>query len=216
MTEACYFEQYICKYLPLNQVIGKEETIQWTIIPSKQITSRILVNNARIQHVFFLSFFIILEVILIWISIPPLIQNHLPPFLIFFLFLVALSACVIVYLLHSLMQLNESALPALEWYSEYALTNKKLYLKMTRVFFTKKSQPVSCRIRIVDLRIIRTVKLYKSFWDRRYKETASFKIRMISPYPAITLHNLPNPENFMATISNALNSIHSKNGLPNT
>jgi hypothetical protein len=209
MTEVRYFEQYICKYIPLIQVISKDEIIQWTIIPSKQITSRILVNNARIQHIFFLSFFIMLEVVLIWISIPPLIQNYQPPFLIFSLLLVALSTCVIVYFLHSLPQIKESALLSLEWYSEYALTNKKLYLKMTRVFFTKKSQPVSCRIRIVDLRIIRAVKLYRSFWDRHYKETASFKIKLLPPYPPITLHNLPNPEIFMTTISNTLNSRHS-------
>lgn len=209
MTKERYFEQYICKYIPLDQVIGKEEKVQWTMIPSKQIAARILVNNAKIQHLFFLIFFIVLEVILIWSSIAPLLQNNLSPFLIFSLLLLAISSCIIVYLSHSLMQLKESALSVLEWFSEYTLTDKRLYLKMTRLLITKKNHPINCRIRIVDLRIIQGVKLYRSFWDRYYKETASFKIRM-PPYPPTTLHNLPNPETFMSTISNALNALNSR------
>lgn len=216
MVKENYFEQYICKFIPLDQVIGKEEKVQWTMIPSKQITIRILVNSTRMQHIFFLILFVILDIVLIWISIPPLLQNSLLQFLFFSVFLTALSSCVIVYLLHSLRQLKESALSGFDWFSEYTLTDKRLYLKMTQFFLTKKNHPVSCKIRIIDLRIIRAVKLFRSFWDRHYKETASFKIKLIAPYPSTMLHNLPNPENFMSTISNILNSIHNKNGSSDT
>ena len=214
MAEVRYLERFICKYIPLDQVIAKEEKVQWTLIPSKQITARILINNAKIQHGLFLLFFIMLDITLIWISVPPLIQNNQSQFLIFSLLLITVSSLVIVYLLQSFMHLKESKLSSLEWFSEYTLTDKKLYLKMTRFFLAKKHQPVSCKIRIIDLRIIRTVKLYQSFWDKRYKETASFKIRMISPYRATTLYNIPEPEKFMTTISNTLNAIHNENGFP--
>ncbi len=214
MAEVRYFERVICKYIPLDQVIGKEEKVQWTLIPSKQITARILINNAKIQHGVFLLFFIILDITLILISVPPLIQNYQSQFLIFSLLLITISSFVIVYLLQSFMHLKESKLSSLDWFSEYSLTDKKLYLKMTRFFLAKKHQPVNCKIRIIDLRIIRAVNLYKSFWDKRYKETASFKIKLIPPYSSITLHNLPEPESFMNLLSNTLNSTPIKNSSP--
>jgi predicted secreted protein len=210
MTGSDYFEQFICKYIPLNQVIGENEEVLWTSEPAKDIVARIFFNNTRIQRILFLSFFVIVEIILIGISLPSIVQNFQATSLILFLIFLSLFSIAAIYLLYTLLKLKVSAFISQNWYSEFALTNKKLYLKLTRLIYPQKGQPITCKICIVDLLLIRAIKFYKSFWDRHYKETGSFRIKLTPPHHSINIHNLPQPETFMSTISKVLDSLHTK------
>ena len=211
MTESDYFERFICKYIPLDKVIGENEKILWSSTPAKDIISRIFYNDTKIQRLVILIFFIIVQIIFLWISLPSLIKAFNIAFLIFFLIFISLSTIATVYLANTILQLKASAFISPNWYSEYILTNKKLYLKLTRLIYPQGDRPTTCKIHIINLQLIQAIKFYRSFWDRHYKETASFKIKLSSPYHSIAMHNLSEPEEFMSIISKLLDSLHNKN-----
>jgi hypothetical protein len=77
---------------------------------------------------------------------------------------------------------------------------------MTRIGPTKKGMPHPCRLHILQLSHIQSVKLYESFWEKRYKETGSIWIRAIAPKISVTLHNLAQPDHVMNVLTNALDA----------
>jgi len=194
-----YFEQFFCKHIPLMQVIGNEERLLWSSAPAKDVVARIFYNNARLVRLLFFIFFGICDSIVIGLGL-----------LIFIIIFSILFSFASAYLIYSFFQIKESIYLSQSWYSEYALTNKKLYLKLTRLAATNKNHPITCKIRIIGLTLIRAVKMYNSFWDKHYKKTASFKIKFKPPYSSITLYNLPDPEKAMSAFVQALNSVQNR------
>ncbi|NVM53830.1 MAG: hypothetical protein HWN66_09025 [Candidatus Helarchaeota archaeon] len=201
------FDKFICAHLPISQVIGSDEEIVQSFAPAKHIVARIFANTARMYRFVFISFFSILDIILIWICVPLLIQGSGSEVLIFFVFSFTLFTLPIGYFIFSLRRINKSN-DAFLSSSEYMLTNKKLYLKMTRIGYVKKNRPQVCKLRIIDLSFIRSVNLYKSFWDKRYQETGSIRIKLAPSHRSATLHNLPHPDKVMSSLTKILNSFH--------
>jgi hypothetical protein len=192
------------------QVIGNEETLLWSSAPAKDVVARIFYNNARLVRLLFFIFFAICDGIVIGLGLFALLKAFELGLLVSIITFSILFSFASAYLMYSFFQIKESIYLSQSWYSEYALTNKKLYLKLTRLAATNKDHPITCKIRIIGIPLIQRIKMYKSFWDKRYKKTGSFRIKFKSPYPSITLYNLPDPETAMAALSSALNSIQNQ------
>ena len=206
MDSKC-FDRFICTHLPLSQVIGSDEEVLQTFAPVNHVVARIFANMARIHRLIFIIFFSLIDIIVIWIYVPLLLQGSGVETLIFLVFLLMLFTVAIGYLLFSLRRIKESNYAFLQS-SEYMLTNKKLYLKMTRIGPTKKNQSQPHKLRIIDLASIRRVKLYTSFWDKRYQETGSIRIKLVPPHRSVTLHNLPHPNEVLSPLIETVSSLH--------
>lgn len=207
ITDSKCFDKFICAHLPLSQVIGSDEEVLQTFAPANHVVARIFTNMARIPRLIFIIFFALIDIVLIWIYMPLLLQGSGVEILILFIFFLILFTVAIGYLLFSLRRIKESNYASLQS-SEYLLTNKKLYLKMTRIGPTKKNQSQPYKLRIIDLASIRRVKLYKSFWDKRYQKTGSIRIKLVPPHRSVTLHNLAHPEKVISPLVEILKSLH--------
>ena len=205
MDSKCY-ENFICPHLPLAVIVGNEEEVLLSFAPARNIVIRIFTNMARLYRFIFIIIFSIIDVILLWICIPLLIQSFQTDILIFFIVFLTLFSGADLYLIISLLNIKTStydSLPA----SEYILTKTKLYLKMVRIAPPKKERPPTCLLQIIELPLIRSLRLHQSFWDKRYKETGSIRIKLASPHRSLKLHNLPQPETVMNHFTNILNSL---------
>jgi len=207
LDSKCY-ENFICPHLPLSVIVGNEEEVLLSFAPARNIVIRIFTNMARLYRFIFIIIFSIIDVILIWICIPLLIQSFQTDILIFFIVFLTLFSGADLYLILSLIKITESTYDSLPS-SEYILTKTKLYLKMTRIAPPKENRPPTCLLRIIDLPLVRSLKFYRSFWDKHYKKSGSIRIKLAHPHRAITLHNLNHPEKVMHHLTSALNSLES-------
>lgn len=198
----CY-EHFICSQLPLSQVIGPDEQVILRFAPDPEIVPRVLANEARFYRIFFLILFVIVEISFFLFCIPFLSQ---PVVLLFLLILFCVFSCAEVYLITSILKNKASKYTSITS-SEYILSEKKLYLKMTPISFSKQNRSLPCRLIIIDLAAIRSVKFYRSIWDRYYKQTGSFRIKAIAPYSSITLHNIPHTTPLMTLLTTAIKSV---------
>ncbi len=205
MDSKCY-EHFICPYLPLAVIVGTEEEMLLRFAPARDIVARIFANMARIYRLVFILLFSISDVILIWFCVPLLIQSFQVELFIFLLVFSILFAGANAYLIISFFKIKESVYSSFQS-SEYILTKTKLFLKMTRIAPPKPNIPQPCLLRIVELPLIQSLKLYRSFWDKRYKRTGSIRIKLARPHRSLTLHNLESPEEVMTHLTTILNSL---------
>ncbi|MHA1132460.1 MAG: hypothetical protein ACTSRC_08435 [Candidatus Helarchaeota archaeon] len=202
-----YFNERICKYIPLSQVISPEEKVLWNSIPAKHIVAKILYNTTRLYYSFPIVVLAICEFTLIWLSLPYLIAHFNYDFLISFIILLIILNYLLFFLLRIVLHIKLSTFASQDWYSEYILTGSKLYLKKTRFSLYKIEHPAICKIQIIDLSIIQTIKLYQSFWDKRYKETSSLRLKLRHPFPSIHIRHIPDSEIAMHSLIQGLNAV---------
>ncbi len=202
-----YFQERICEHIPLSKVVDPGEKVIWESGPAKQVVIQILCAITRLYYLFPTVVLVICVFCLIWFGLPPLLATLDYGSTMGFLILLFILIVLIIYLLKTCFAIKPSSFASQEWHSEYILTDSKLYLKKTRVSLAKSRHPATCKIQLIDLSLVQAVKLYDSYWDKRYGETRSIRIKLPRPYPSLALRHLSDAEMAMRSFLQILDKI---------